>query len=152
MRERATFYTKHLHGRWRCASSPSNRSFLAVPHNDKSRCLQFHITERCHFTTVTPFCIQHNSADHTTCCCQSSFPSFGCLNSNFFGELWCSKAAYISQSTTLQSEFSFLSGAAVAFSTGHLPGSHVYFLSFFRNKYNWPEEIDVVGDIVAGQW
>ena len=24
--------------------------------------------------------------------------------------------------------------------------------SFCRDKYNWPEEIDVVGDIVAGQW
>ena len=27
----------------------------------------------------------------------------------------------------------------------------MYFLSFYRNKYNWPEEIDVAGDIVAGQ-
>ena len=41
----------------------------------------------------------------------------------------------------------------IAFSTGHLPGFQVYLLSFFlaffcRDKYNWPEEIDIVGDIV----
>ena len=30
---------------------------------------------------------------------------------------------------------------SVAFSTGHLPGFQVYFLSFCRDKYNWPEEI-----------
>ena len=41
---------------------------------------------------------------------------------------------------------------SIAFSTGHLPGSQRYFLSFCRDKYNWSEEIDVVGDIVAGQW
>ena len=40
----------------------------------------------------------------------------------------------------------------IAFSTGHFSGSQVYFLSFCRNTYNWPEEIDVAGDIVAGQW
>ena len=34
----------------------------------------------------------------------------------------------------------------------YLPGSQVYFLSLCRNKYNWPEEIDIVGDIVAVQW
>ena len=31
----------------------------------------------------------------------------------------------------------------------------MYFVSFFsfcRNKYNWPEETDVAGDIVTGQW
>ena len=31
----------------------------------------------------------------------------------------------------------------------------MYFLSFFsfcKDKYNWPEETDVAGDIVTGQW
>ena len=27
-----------------------------------------------------------------------------------------------------------------------------FFFSFCRDKYNWAEEIDVAGDIVAGQW
>ena len=30
---------------------------------------------------------------------------------------------------------------SVAFLTGYLPGFQVYFLSFCRDKYNWPEEI-----------
>ena len=59
------------------ASSPSDRSFLALRHNDKSQGLQLHITERRHFTTTTPFRVHSMpvySADRT-CCCQSPFPS-----------------------------------------------------------------------------
>ena len=57
--------------------------FLLYDTTTKSRGLQLHITERCHFTTATPFrvramwiCIY--SADRT-CCCQSPFPSLQLL-------------------------------------------------------------------------
>ena len=69
-----------LHRRWRCALSPSGRSFLALQHNDKITGLQL---QRRHFTTATPFrvytrYVDTHSADRT-CCCQSPFPSLQLL-------------------------------------------------------------------------
>ena len=86
--------------------SPSDRSFLALRHNDKITGFQLYTTERRHFTIATPFrvCSMPYSADARAVasrCCQSLSPvaasvfaTFSCLNCNLifvFGRLWCSK-------------------------------------------------------------
>ena len=79
------FTPKCLHGQWKCASSPSNHSFLALRNNKKSRVF---VTERHHFTTATPSAhalCQFLLKNSHTCCGQSPFFIFAasvCLKCN----------------------------------------------------------------------
>ena len=81
MLKTTNFYTKHLHGRWRCASSPSDCSLLALRHDKiTGPSTSHHWTTpfyNCHAFPCTCY-VDIYSAERT-CSCQSPFPSLQLL-------------------------------------------------------------------------